>query len=165
MDSDRINRWLTLGANIGVLIGIVFLAVEIRQNRESLDQANKLSLIDARATEVEQYNEFRSLLAQDKELSDIWVRGQNGETLDAAEAERFGFLCSSNLWLSVTTWERSIELGRLATAEGTVNLRAQRIATRPGLRQCWESNKEIVRGYGLADYVSAVDAAIESFNR
>ena len=32
MDSDRMNRWLTLAANIGVLVGIVFLAVEIRQN-------------------------------------------------------------------------------------------------------------------------------------
>lgn len=165
MNLDNLNKWLSLVANIGVIGGIIFLAVEIGQNRESLDQANKLSLIDARTTEVEQYNEFRSLLAQDKELSDIWVRGQNGETLDAAEAERFGYLCSSNLWLSVTTWERSIELGRLATAEGTVNLRAQRIATRPGLRQCWESNKEIVRGYGFAEYVSAIDAAIESFNR
>ena len=124
-----------------------------------------MSLLDARTTEVEQYNEFRSMLAQDKELSNIWVRGRNGEMLDAVEAERFGHLCKNNLWLSVTTWERSMELGRFATAEGTVNLRAQGIATRPGLRQCWESNREIVRGYGLAEYVSAVDAAIESFNR
>ncbi len=29
MDSDRVNRWLTLGANIGVLIGIILLIVEL----------------------------------------------------------------------------------------------------------------------------------------
>jgi hypothetical protein len=34
MDSDRLNRWLSLGANTGVLVGIVFLAVEIRQNSD-----------------------------------------------------------------------------------------------------------------------------------
>jgi hypothetical protein len=34
MDSDRLNRWLSLGANIGVLVGIIFLAVEIRQNSD-----------------------------------------------------------------------------------------------------------------------------------
>ena len=34
MDEDKVNKWLTLGANIGVLIGIIFLAVEIRQNTE-----------------------------------------------------------------------------------------------------------------------------------
>ena len=32
MDSDRLNRWLSLGANVGVLVGIIFLAAEIRQN-------------------------------------------------------------------------------------------------------------------------------------
>lgn len=36
MSSDRINRWLTLAANVGVLVGIVFLALEIRQNSDHL---------------------------------------------------------------------------------------------------------------------------------
>ena len=30
MDSDRLNRWLTLGANIGVVIGLAILIYEIR---------------------------------------------------------------------------------------------------------------------------------------
>ena len=34
MDSNQLNRWLTLAANIGVLAGIVFLALEIRQNSD-----------------------------------------------------------------------------------------------------------------------------------
>ena len=34
MDSDRLNKWLSLGANLGVLAGIIFLAVEIRQNSD-----------------------------------------------------------------------------------------------------------------------------------
>ena len=36
MDSDRLKSWLTLGANFAVLLGIVFLAIEIRQNSEHL---------------------------------------------------------------------------------------------------------------------------------
>ena len=34
MDSDRISRWLSIGANLAVLASIIFLAVEIRQNTE-----------------------------------------------------------------------------------------------------------------------------------
>jgi hypothetical protein len=34
LNSDRLNRWLSLGANTGVLIGIVFLAIEIQQNSD-----------------------------------------------------------------------------------------------------------------------------------
>ena len=39
---ERLNRWLTLGANIGVLLGLVVLIVEVRQNaaltRAAMDQ-------------------------------------------------------------------------------------------------------------------------------
>ena len=33
MNTDRLNRWLTLDANNGVLIGIILLIVELDQNR------------------------------------------------------------------------------------------------------------------------------------
>ena len=32
MNLDNLNRWLTVGANLGVLIGIIFLIVEVQQN-------------------------------------------------------------------------------------------------------------------------------------
>ncbi len=31
VDSDRVTRWLTLAANVGVIVGIVFLVLEMRQ--------------------------------------------------------------------------------------------------------------------------------------
>ncbi len=34
MDTDKVNRWLTLTANLGILIGLVLLIVEIRQNTQ-----------------------------------------------------------------------------------------------------------------------------------
>ena len=37
MDSDRLNRWLTLAANLGVLVGVFLLLVELRQNTESTE--------------------------------------------------------------------------------------------------------------------------------
>jgi len=35
MKTEKIERWISLGANIGVLAGIIFLAVEIQQNTET----------------------------------------------------------------------------------------------------------------------------------
>ena len=37
MDSDRLNRWITLGANLGVLVGVFLLIIELRQNTESTE--------------------------------------------------------------------------------------------------------------------------------
>ena len=36
MDMDKLNRWMTLFANFGVIAGIIVLAVELQQNNEQL---------------------------------------------------------------------------------------------------------------------------------
>jgi len=36
MNIDSINKWLMLAANLGVIAGIIFLAIEINQNSELL---------------------------------------------------------------------------------------------------------------------------------
>ena len=47
MNADKINRWLTLIANISVVAGIVFLAVEVRQNTESQKEAIRFAQASA----------------------------------------------------------------------------------------------------------------------
>jgi hypothetical protein len=36
MNSDKVNKWLTLVANVGILIGLVLVGFEIRQNSDLL---------------------------------------------------------------------------------------------------------------------------------
>ena len=47
MDTDKVNRWLNLIANVSVVAGIVFLAVEVRQNTESQDEFLRLAQANA----------------------------------------------------------------------------------------------------------------------
>ena len=61
MDSDRINRWITLGANFGVLIGIILLIIEIQQNTEMM----QAQLIQSRT-------ENRLELYKEEIHSDYW---------------------------------------------------------------------------------------------
>ena len=44
MNVDSTNRWLTLIANVGVLVGLIFLALEIRQNTEVARSAVDLEI-------------------------------------------------------------------------------------------------------------------------
>ena len=41
MNVDTVNRWLALAANVGVLIGIAFLIVEINQNTQATNTASR----------------------------------------------------------------------------------------------------------------------------
>ena len=46
MDADRLNRWLTLGANVGVIAGIIFLGFELRQNNQLLVEQARYSMLE-----------------------------------------------------------------------------------------------------------------------
>ena len=65
-DADRLNRWLTLGANIGVLLGLIVLIVEVRQNaaltRAAMEQQKNSFLAEIELNIVK------------PELSDVWVK-------------------------------------------------------------------------------------------
>ena len=54
MDSDRLNRWLTLAANLGVIAGIVFFALEVRQTRDAVLGTTYL----ARASAQEEWGKY-----------------------------------------------------------------------------------------------------------
>ena len=45
MNSSKINDWLALIANVAVVGGIVFLAIEISQNNELLRSESRQSLV------------------------------------------------------------------------------------------------------------------------
>jgi len=82
MDTDRANRWLSIGANLAVLGSIVFLALEIRQNTEmtraqiTLGRAqNNLALAD--------------MQVNSDYLPDIIVKVADGEELSRSELYRY----------------------------------------------------------------------------
>ena len=57
MDADSVNKWLTLSANIGVVIGLVLLTIEIGQNTEMMRaQINQSRTDTALAEQQATYN-------------------------------------------------------------------------------------------------------------
>jgi hypothetical protein len=74
VDADRVTRWLTLAANIGVIVGIVFLVLEMRQN----------SAIATAQVRLEYAAGWRSVdeSRQDKSFSEVFAKSiENPEEL------------------------------------------------------------------------------------
>ena len=82
MDKDRLNRWLSLAANLAVLAGIILLAFELEQNREMMraQTRNELSV---------QIVDLLSQVATSDELSSLLVRSESGEPLSVEETLQF----------------------------------------------------------------------------
>jgi len=78
LDSDRINRWLTLGANLGVLVGIILLVVELDQNRDMMRSQIRYEVFQDEAI-------YNLTVATDRELVEVIHRAGQGEQLDGAD--------------------------------------------------------------------------------
>ncbi len=76
----KIDLGQTIGivANIGVIAGILFLAVELRQN-------NNLMIDEAERARAESRRQSWALLADNGELAAIMIKERDGEQLTAAE--------------------------------------------------------------------------------
>ena len=151
MDTDKLNRWISLGANLGVLVGIIILAVEIRQNTKT----TRAQMIQSRAETAivlaaESFNsEF---------IPDIWAKSRLGEELSVPETFRF------NTWRRATL--RNQDNNLQPYNQGLLGDHMPRavksaviavIINTPGGREYWELRK---RRYSdeFADFVDATIA-------
>ena len=72
MDSDRLNRWITLGANIGVLVGLLLLVAELRQTN-SIAKAEAINVMTQNSyTILQMYREPRNIVALDRVNEHGW---------------------------------------------------------------------------------------------
>jgi hypothetical protein len=80
---NKIDLGQTIGilANLGVIAGIVFLALEIRQN-------NTLMTSQSRANQSDQVLSFQADVYSDAGLSEILIKADAGESLSDAEQLR-----------------------------------------------------------------------------
>ena len=82
MNSAKLNDLLTLIANVAVVGGIVFLAIEIRQNNELLQSESRQTLVS---------NDVTSLTAN-LEHVDVFARLAAKEELSAEDQLRLSFM-------------------------------------------------------------------------
>ena len=83
MNTEKLNNWLSLTANIGVLIGLVFLAVEVRH----AGNATELQTIEST---TEGWLRLNELIISDPEVARIWVMGlYNPDELTDVDAIQF----------------------------------------------------------------------------
>ncbi len=106
MDSDRLNRWLTLGANLGVLVGIIILAVEIRQN----SSLARLQFSDDRRATWQQ----GELVVFGDSIAEVWEKSVlNPESLSLAETR----ILDAYLAFQLTNSTRVFELEKAGLLE------------------------------------------------
>lgn len=96
MEPEKVNRWLTLGANFGVLIGIILLVVELDQNRDMIRA-------QARNDISRHVSDHLAVLGSNRELASLMRRAEADEELTEVEAAQHFYMFTSNkrMWENI----------------------------------------------------------------
>ena len=124
MNTEVLNRWLALAANLGVIAGLVFVALEIRTNTES----NEIAI---RASQASNWMAFNSAIVENRDVAEILEKGLAGEDLDRAEARQFNHLVSMLLTQSFHML-RLYDKGLISEADIRSSFRAVRGLAKQG---------------------------------
>jgi hypothetical protein len=130
----KIDLGHTIGilANLGVVAGIAFLAVEINQN-------NKLMDADASISRTNMVIEAWRFFAENGDLVELHERERRGEELSAAETRRIDAAVMSVFVLQEWTF---MEMSEDATEVNQVReILRYNFASRPEYRRVWELRK------------------------
>jgi hypothetical protein len=135
MTTERMNSWLSLGANIGVIVSLLFLAFEINQSTKSTAAAASDSVIDG-------FNTLNMPIISDPQVARIFIVGlYEPDKLTDVEAVQFA------MWLRslVNQQMRLRRLTDLGLYSDTARLpdveQLAEFMSTPGGKQFLESNK------------------------
>ena len=135
MSLDKVNHWLTLLANVGVLAGIVFLALEMRHSSNAINAQTHDSIADGFIT-------LNLAIITDATVGIIWVTGLS-DPASLSESETIQF--SMNMRALFNQYRRVHGLYRAGLIEESnwalYAREAATIMTSPGGKLHWAGNE------------------------
>src|SRR3954451_22035307 len=101
MSFEKLSYLAQIIASVGVVVSLMFVGLQIRQNTGALQRAEHNST-------MEQWTVVRMAVAKHRDIAELMTAGLQGErALDAADQLRLEHMLGENLWASFHIWERT----------------------------------------------------------
>src|SRR2546429_4719842 len=101
MNWDAIIAISQLVAAVGVILSLVFVGLQIKQNTRALQRTEHNST-------MEQWTVIRQAIAQNRDIAELMTTGLQGErTLDSADQLRLEQMLAEQAWAAFHIWDRT----------------------------------------------------------
>src|SRR2546423_6288259 len=101
MSFEQISYLAQIVASVGVIVSLIFVGLQIRQNTGALQRNEHNST-------MAQWTVIRMATAKNRDIAELMTAGLHGErALDAADQLRLEQMLAENLWASFHIWERT----------------------------------------------------------
>jgi hypothetical protein len=152
MNWDAIVAISQLVAAVGVVLSLLFVGLQIKQNTRALQRTEHNST-------MEQWTVIRQAIAQNREIAELMTAGLQGKrALDAADQLRLEQMLQENAWAAFHIWDRTQRgIFPRGTFEATGGALLDTLLRTPGGESWWRKAKHIGFHPG---FVSDVDAVL-----
>ena len=128
---------------IAVLITLVYLALNIRQNTAQLSQNTRAVQLSALYANVELANRVREILILNPELSDLYLKGLRGYSeLELSDRLRFAMLLQNFLSSIEAAHVRSVILDNDPDGREGSRKALDFLFANAGVREWWNQNQD-----------------------
>ena len=101
MTWDAIVAFSQLVAAVGVILSLIFVGLQIKQNTRALQRTEHNST-------MEQWTVIRQAIAQNRDIAELMTAGLQGDrALDAADQLRLEQMLQENAWAAFHIWDRT----------------------------------------------------------
>lgn len=152
MSFEQISYLAQIVASVGVVVSLIFVGLQIRQNTGALQRNEHNST-------MEQWTVLRQAIAQNRDIAELMTSGLTGErALDAADQLRLEQMLQEYAWASFHIWDRTQRgVFQKGTFEATAGAFLGTLLRTPGGEGWWRKAKHIGFHPG---FVSDVDAVL-----
>jgi hypothetical protein len=152
MDWNVIVAISQLVAAVGVVLSLIFVGLQIKQNTRALQRTEHNST-------MEQWTVIRQAIAQNRDIAELMTAGLQGErALDAADQLRLEQMLQENAWAAFHIWDRTQRgIFPKGTFEATGGALMKGLLRTAGGGAWWRSAKHVGFHPG---FVSDVDAIL-----
>ena len=153
MSFEQISYLAQIIASVGVVVSLIFVGLQIRQNTGALQRNEHNST-------MEQWTVLRQAIAQNRDIAELMTSGLSEErALDAADQLRVEQMLQEYTWASFHIWDRTQRgVFPKGTFEATAGAFLSTLLSTPGGGTWWHTAKHIGFPPGFVLDVDAVVA-------
>src|SRR3954464_2646983 len=101
MSLEQISYLTQIVASIGVIVSLIFVGLQIRQNTGALQRSEHNST-------MAQWTVIRMAIAQNRDIAELMTAGLHGErVIDAADQLRLEQMLAEQAWAAFHIWDRT----------------------------------------------------------
>ena len=129
-------------AAIGVIVSLLYVAVQLRQNTRQIAEGNRAMRLTEMQATAQAFSHFREMVVPNPEVSELLQRGgEQPETLGPADLMRFSLMMQELFFSCQALYQRCEEgLMPRRSWEGTARMLAGLLGN-PGIAEWWQRDQ------------------------